>query len=96
MCLFFGRAELLWFGKPYQEINVRVSYLTSQMKQFLLSSTLMLLFAVGITVSNSFDTNYLIQANVKSTNKAMHSKNVALTEKSSRKLEVSEIKSKAL
>jgi hypothetical protein len=50
------------------------------MKQFLLSSFLMCVVAVGISVSNSFDTNYLIQADVKAKNTVIHSK-VALNKK---------------
>jgi hypothetical protein len=59
---------------------MRISYITSQMKQFLLSSFLMCVIAVGISVSNTFDTNYLIQADAKTANKVIHSK-IALNKK---------------
>lgn len=59
---------------------MKIAYLTSQMKQFLLSSILLCVIVGGISISNSFDIGYLIQADLKSETHTHNSK-VALNDK---------------
>lgn len=56
---------------------MKLSYLTSQTKQFLVSSVAMLFIAALITVSNTFNSTYLIQADAKSISEQQN--NVAKT-----------------
>lgn len=61
---------------------MKIRYFSSQVKQFALSTVVMSTFIIGVAVSNSLDTNYLIHANAKTFNEVKKEKSkVALSKK---------------
>ena len=62
---------------------MKVKYLSAQLKQFLLSTVFVLVAIVGVSISNSFDQDYM--AKVAEQNKVM--KNIAEADRETNKKE---------